>query len=227
MFTNGGSVMSLIRCPECKQPMSDTISVCPHCGYNLTDKDKIDAYGDAILNPVEMKEVEPVAVEKKKEIPEYLESEATVKINNKTYVNGHLRVNKGMFSFKRGESYWTHTRYYSPADWEDIVNIKAIVGFRSMKVRNWDSYDGTVDALIIKTRSGTIIHLTPVDYKRFQEYLEANDIPYLSEEELNIPQDKIGYSFDHNQKVGVIFLLIFLGAMVTVFLLVGLIGSIK
>ncbi|MBO4704032.1 MAG: zinc ribbon domain-containing protein [Bacilli bacterium] len=219
--------MSLIRCPECKQPMSDTISVCPHCGYNLTDKDKIDAYGDAILNPVEMKEVEPVAVEKKKEIPEYLESEATVKINNKTYVNGHLRVNKGMFSFKRGESYWTHTRYYSPADWEDIVNIKAIVGFRSMKVRNWDSYDGTVDALIIKTRSGTIIHLTPVDYKRFQEYLEANDIPYLSEEELNIPQDKIGYSFDHNQKVGVIFLLIFLGAMVTVFLLVGLIGSIK
>ena len=219
--------MSLIRCPECKQPMSDTISVCPHCGYNLTDKDKIDAYGDAILNPVEMKEVEPAAVEKKKEIPEYLESEATVKINNKTYVNGHLRVNKGMFSFKRGESYWTHTRYYSPADWEDIVNIKAIVGFRSMKVRNWDSYDGTVDALIIKTRSGTIIHLTPVDYKRFQEYLEANDIPYLSEEELNIPQDKIGYSFDHNQKVGVIFLLIFLGAMVTVFLLVGLIGSIK
>ena len=174
-----------------------------------------------------MKEVEPVAVEKKKEIPEYLESEATVKINNKTYVNGHLRVNKGMFSFKRGESYWTHTRYYSPADWEDIVNIKAIVGFRSMKVRNWDSYDGTVDALIIKTRSGTIIHLTPVDYKRFQEYLEANDIPYLSEEELNIPQDKIGYSFDHNQKVGVIFLLIFLGAMVTLFLFIGLIGSIK
>ena len=219
--------MSLIRCPECKKPMSDTISVCPHCGYNLTDKDKIDAYGDAILNPVEMKEVEPVAVEKKKEIPEYLESEATVKINNKTYVNGHLRVNKGMFSFKRGESYWTHTRYYSPADWEDIVNIKAIVGFRSMKVRNWDSYDGTVDALIIKTRSGTIIHLTPVDYKRFQEYLEANDIPYLSEEELNIPQDKIGYSFDHNQKVGVIFLLIFLGAMVTLFLFIGLIGSIK
>ena len=219
--------MSLIRCPECKQPMSDTISVCPHCGYNLTDKDKIDAYGDAILNPVEMKEVESVAVEKKKEIPEYLESEATVKINNKTYVNGHLRVNKGMFSFKRGESYWTHTRYYSPADWEDIVNIKAIVGFRSMKVRNWDSYDGTVDALIIKTRSGTIIHLTPVDYKRFQEYLEANDIPYLSEEELNIPQDKIGYSFDHNQKVGVIFLLIFIGAMVTLFLLIGLIGSIK
>ena len=219
--------MSLIRCPECKKPMSDTISVCPHCGYNLTDKDKIDAYGDAILNPVEMKEVESVAVEKKKEIPEYLESEATVKINNKTYVNGHLRVNKGMFSFKRGESYWTHTRYYSPADWEDIVNIKAIVGFRSMKVRNWDSYDGTVDALIIKTRSGTIIHLTPVDYKRFQEYLEANDIPYLSEEELNIPQDKIGYSFDHNQKVGVIFLLIFIGAMVTLFLLIGLIGSIK
>ena len=219
--------MSLIRCPECKKPMSDTISVCPHCGYNLTDKDKIDAYGDAILNPVEMKEVEPVAVEKKKEIPEYLESEATVKINNKTYVNGHLRVNKGMFSFKRGESYWTHTRYYSPADWEDIVNIKAIVGFRSMKVRNWDSYYGAVDALIIKTRSGTIIYLTPVDYKRFQEYLEANDIPYLSEEELNIPQDKIGYSIDHNQKVGVIFLLIFLGAMVTLFLFIGLIGSIK
>ena len=220
--------MSLIRCPECKQPMSDTISVCPHCGYNLTDKDKIDAYGDAILNPVEMKEVEPVSVEKKKEIPEYLESEATVKINNKTYVNGHLRVNKGMFSFKRGESYWTHTRYYSPADWEDIFNVKAVKAFRSMKVKSWDSYNGgMVDALVIKTKSGTIIYLTPVDYKRFQEYLEANDIPCLSEEELNIPQDKIGYTLDHNAKVGIVFIFVFLGIMVTLMLVIGLISSIK
>ena len=219
--------MSLIRCPECKQPMSDTISVCPHCGYNLTDKDKIDAYGDAIVNPIEVKEVEPVAVEKKKEIPEYIESEATVKIDNKTYVDGHLKVYKGMFSFKRGESYWTHTRYSFPADWENIVNIKAIVGFRSMKVKDWGSGDGMVNALIIKTRSGTIIYFTPVDYKRFQEYLEANDIPYLSEEELNIPQDKLGYSIDHNAKVGVIFLLVFIGIMVTMFLLIGLLSSIK
>ena len=220
--------MSLIRCPECQQPMSDTISVCPHCGYHLSDEEKIKAYGEAILNPIEM-ETETTKVEKVEQaIPEYLESEATVKIDGKTYVDGHLKVHKGMFSFKRGESYWTHTRYYSPADWEDIFNVKAVKAFRSMKVKSWDSYNGgMVDALVIKTKSGTIIYLTPVDYKRFQEYLEANDIPCLSEEELDIPQDKIGYTLDHNAKVGIVFIFVFLGIMVTLMLLIGLISSIK
>ena len=34
--------MSLIRCPECKQAMSDTLSVRLHCGYNLSDEEKRD-----------------------------------------------------------------------------------------------------------------------------------------------------------------------------------------
>ena len=50
--------MSLIRCPECKQPMSDTLSVRLHCGYNLSDEGKVKAYGESIVNPIDMNEAE-------------------------------------------------------------------------------------------------------------------------------------------------------------------------
>ena len=50
--------MSLIRCPECKQAMSDTLSVRLHCGYNLSDEEKVKAYGESIVNPIDMNEAE-------------------------------------------------------------------------------------------------------------------------------------------------------------------------
>ncbi len=216
--------MSLIRCPECKQPMSDTLSVCPHCGYNLTDKDKVDAYGDAILNPVDMEapKAAPIKEKVKKEIPDYIESEATVKINGKTYVDGHLKMHKGMFYFKRGDNYWTHTRYYFPSEWEEFLNVKAIKALRYTKVKDWGAGDSTVDAFVIKTKSGTIIYMTPVDHKRFNEYFEANNIPYLTDEELNLPKEKIGYNMDHNEKVGIIIIFSIIGLIILVAILFGI-----
>ena len=29
--------MSLIKCPECKKKISDTVSFCPNCGATITD----------------------------------------------------------------------------------------------------------------------------------------------------------------------------------------------
>lgn len=46
--------MSLIRCPECKKAISDTVSACPHCGYNISQSEKEAAIAVAAINPVLM-----------------------------------------------------------------------------------------------------------------------------------------------------------------------------
>lgn len=212
--------MSLIRCPECKQPMSDTLSVCPHCGYNLSDEEKIKAYGDAILNPVEIKE-EVKEVVKEKEIPDYLESEATARIGNVTYVNGHLKMNKGMFSFKKCDSYWNR-RYTFPPEWENIFHVNAIKAMKKIKIKEWTDGQEHVDTFLIKTKAGSIIYLSPVDFKRFDEYFESLNIPYLTDEELGLPPEKIKYTMNHDTKVGLIVLFIVLG----MFLLFAIIAAI-
>lgn len=206
--------MSLIRCPECKQAMSDTLSVCPHCGYNLSNEEKIKAYGEAILNPVEIKE-EVKVVKEEKEIPEYLESEATARINNVTYVNGHLRMNQGMISFKKCDSYWSR-HYTFPPEWEDILNVKAIKAMRKVKIKEWSDNQQHVDTFLIKTKSGTIIYLSPVDFKRFDEYFASLNIPYLTDEELGIPPEKIKYTMNHDTKVGLITTLAIIGILMAV-----------
>ena len=48
--------MALIRCPECRQPMSTTLDKCPHCGYELSDNEMEAAIEEAIVSPVRMKE---------------------------------------------------------------------------------------------------------------------------------------------------------------------------
>ena len=44
--------MALIKCPECKQPISSTVSTCPRCGYVLTESDREEAVKAAAQNPV-------------------------------------------------------------------------------------------------------------------------------------------------------------------------------
>ena len=34
--------MALIKCPECKKKISDTVVSCPNCGYELKEEDKIE-----------------------------------------------------------------------------------------------------------------------------------------------------------------------------------------
>jgi ABC-type multidrug transport system fused ATPase/permease subunit len=36
-ITEGDCFMSLIKCPECKKKISDTVSFCPNCGATITD----------------------------------------------------------------------------------------------------------------------------------------------------------------------------------------------
>ena len=215
LFSNGGGNMSLIRCPECKQAMSDTLSVCPHCGYNLSDEEKIKAYGDAILNPVEIKEETKEVVKEVKEIPNYLESEATARIGGRTYVDGHLRMNNGMFSFKKCDSYWNR-RYTFPPEWEDIFHVNAIKAMKKIKIKEWTDGQEHVDTFLIKTNSGNIIYLSPVDFKRFDEYFASLNIPYLTDEELGIPPEKIKYTMNHDTKVGLITTLVIIGVLMAV-----------
>lgn len=32
--------MALIKCPECKKKISNTIKTCPNCGYELKEEDR-------------------------------------------------------------------------------------------------------------------------------------------------------------------------------------------
>ncbi len=43
--------MALIKCPECKKEISDTVKKCPHCGFNLK-KDKIKNDVNIVKNKV-------------------------------------------------------------------------------------------------------------------------------------------------------------------------------
>ena len=57
--------MSLIRCPECKQAVSDTISVCPHCGYKISPSEKETALQEAKRRPVTIEsETKTIVVQK-------------------------------------------------------------------------------------------------------------------------------------------------------------------
>lgn len=33
--------MAIIICPECKKELSDTLKVCPHCGFSIKKKNTI------------------------------------------------------------------------------------------------------------------------------------------------------------------------------------------
>ena len=67
-----------------------------------------------------------------------------------------------------------------------------------------------------KTKSGTIIYLSPVDFKRFDEYIASLNIPYLTDEELGIPPEKIKYTMNHDTKVGLITTLVIIGMLMAV-----------
>ena len=56
--------MSLIRCPECKHPISIKAEVCPHCGYKPTREDKVKAIDDAVEHPIKTEPQEVVVEEK-------------------------------------------------------------------------------------------------------------------------------------------------------------------
>lgn len=46
--------MALIKCPECKRVISDTVTTCPHCGYSISQYEKEIALEGAKTSPVEM-----------------------------------------------------------------------------------------------------------------------------------------------------------------------------
>ena len=41
--------MSLINCPECKQPVSEKAEKCPRCGYTITRKQSAAGIAAAII----------------------------------------------------------------------------------------------------------------------------------------------------------------------------------
>lgn len=59
--------MSLIRCPECKNPVSSTVQACPHCGYVISEIEKENAIKDAELNPVSFDLTQQKKINREKE----------------------------------------------------------------------------------------------------------------------------------------------------------------
>ena len=93
---------------------------------------------------------------------------------------------------------------------------------KKIKIKEWTDGQEHVDTFLIKTKSGSIIYLSPVDFKRFDEYFESLNIPYLTDEELGLPPEKIKYTMNHDTKVGLITFFVIIGMLMAI----GIIASI-
>lgn len=182
--------MALIRCPECKQPMSSTLKACPHCGYVVSDEEKIKALEEAVDNPVSF----PKPVVKQQSQPSLPQSTGTIKIGNRKTRTGQFKIQGGALYYKNLDfnwpMFWIGFFFLTligafilgavvPHSWE-IVLYQSIIG--KIDKENHDFGGGEKKTFAIITKKGTKILFAPELYDQWEAFFDSLDLEEYIEE---------------------------------------------
>ena len=181
--------MALIKCPECQQPISSTVKSCPHCGYVLSDEEKIKALEEALDNPVSF----PKTVSQ----PFFntFQSEAIFQINGKRARVGQCKIQDGAFYYKNTgfnwPVFWLVFLFLTvigsfirgavvPHSWEKLFNQS---DFTKIAKKRHDFGHGEKKAFVIATNDGKKFIFAPELYEQWEAYFDSLSLDELVEED--------------------------------------------
>ncbi len=182
--------MAVIRCPECQQPMSSTLKACPHCGYVLSNEEKIKALEEVVDNPVNFKQ------SNKQTLVGALKSNGVVKIDSNRAQKGEIKIEGGVAYYKDTGFNWALfiigflfltilgaiiLGACVPNNWEKLFSISEI---GKIEKQERDFGNGPQRAIVVTTKSGKVVCLAPELFEQWETYLDSLSFSELTDEEV-------------------------------------------